>query len=277
MKNRLILFVLVFFVKTITAQDTKSFPEKEATVFIGPSYSNIKSNSLSADPYASTKGSLWFNLGFDYCSYRSRNFGFIFGMEYSKYNNVTSYKGAFRSDTKSIDIDGDAYYAVSEANYTDSRIVNSLDVPIGLRLQAPISEQSNFFVDFGLRVNLIINAKITQKGTLNKKGAYITNYDNVFIYLEDEPYYGYTNTTYSSDIDLPVNRVNIGYFLGIGMRAKLNENYFLVINPCYMNGINDISKKDDAAQYVNVFGEKFAHQKFTLTQFVLRVGIGFEM
>lgn len=278
MKNTLILAVLLFSIKTITAQDTKSYYQKEAIIFLGPSYTNIRSNSLSSDQYANTQGSVWFNLGFSYCKYANKNIGFILGAEYSKYKNVTSYKGAYRKDTKSLDADGYFYYAVSEANYTDTRILNSLDVPLGIRLNTNISEQSFFYLDFGVMGNFILTSKIVQKGTLNKKGAYPHNvYDNVFFYIEDEPYYGFTNTTYNTDIEMPVNRVNASVFLGVGLKAKLNENCFLVINPCYTKGINDITKKDATGDYVNIFGEKTARQKFTLSQFVLKVGLGFEL
>jgi hypothetical protein len=277
MKNTFILAVLLFSLKTSMAQDNKSFAEKEGVLFFGPSFTNIKNSNISSDKYASSKGSVWFNLGFNFYKYSNKNMGFILGLEYAKYKNVTAYKGAFRSEIRSIDIDGDPYYAVSEANYTDTRIVNSVDVPLGIRLTSPVGEHAALFVDFGLNVNLILNAKIEQKGTLDKKGAYITNYDNVFVYLEEAPYYGYTNTTYNSEIELPVNRINAGYFLGVGVKARLNENFFIVINPTYTNGINDINKKDGTSDYENVFGEKTAHKKFTLTQFVMRIGLGFEM
>jgi len=186
MKNDLILAVLLFSVKTITEQNTKTFVEKEAIVFLGPSYTNIKSNNLTADQYATTQGSVWFNLGFSYCKYANKNIGFILGAEYAKYKNVTSYKGAYRKDTKSLDADGYYYYAVSEANYTDTRILNSLDIPLGIRLNTDISEQSQFFVDFGIKGNFILTSKIVQKGTLNKKGAYPHNvYANVFFFMKD--------------------------------------------------------------------------------------------
>lgn len=262
----------------ISAQDTKSFIEKEGIVFIGPTYSNIKSNNLSSDQYATTQGDVWFNLGFSYCKYANKNLGFILGVEYSRFKNITSYKGAFRKEEKYLDADGYYYYPVSEANYTDSRVINTLDVPLGIRLNIPANSNYEFFIDMGLKANFILTSKIVQKGTLNKKGAYPHNvYDNVFLYIEDEPYYGYTNTTYKSDIEMDVNRVNVSYFIGMGLKAKLNENCFLVVNPCYANGINDIVKKDAAKDYVNIFGERTAHQKFTLTQFVLRIGLGFEM
>src|SRR5688572_20923810 len=128
MKNAFILAVLLFSLKTTTAQDNKTFIEKEGVLFLGPSFTNVKNINISSDKYAMSKGSIWFNLGFNFYKYSKKNLGFILGLQYAKYKNVTAYKGAFRSEIRSIDVDGDAYYAVSEANYTDTRIVNSIDV-----------------------------------------------------------------------------------------------------------------------------------------------------
>lgn len=278
MKNIFILVVLFFSVKTITAQDTKSFPEKEFSLFVGPSFTNIKNDNLLYDKYASSKGANWFNAGLSYCKYFNKNLGFIIGLEYSRYRNVTSYKGAFMSREKSVDPDGYLYYAVSEADYTVTRTVHAGEVPIGLRLQVPITENSSFFIDFGLRLNFIGSAKIVERGTLNKKGAYPNStFDNVFLYIEDDAYYGFINSTYNTKIDIPVSRVNLGYFIGGGIKAKLSENKYLLVYPTYMNGISDLVKKDATTEYVNIFGEKTPHKKYTLNQMALRIGIVFEM
>ncbi len=278
MKNAFILAVLLFSVKTITAQDTKSIPEKEFSLIIGPSFTNIKNDNLLFDKYASSKGSNWFNAGFNYCKYFNKYLGFLVGLEYSMYKNVTTYKGAYRSTEKSVDSDGYLYYAVSEADYKDTRTIQCGDLPIGLRLQVPIGSNSQFFVDFGFRLNFIGSAKISQKGTLSKKGAYPnSSFDNVFLYIENEPYYGFTNTNYNSVIDIPVKRIGLGYFIGGGVKAKLSDNKYLIVNPSYMNGITDIIKKDATTEYVNIFGGKTPHKKFTLTQFALRVGVVFVM
>lgn len=276
MKKVFILAALIFSANSISAQDNNSQAEKEVTFFAGPSYSTIKNNNIEYDQYASTRGTIWFNIGLDYCKYTGKNLGYILGLEYSKYKNIASYKGAYRSETVSKDVFGDDYYKVSEANYTSSRVVNTVNVPLGLRLRAPISNDGIFFIDGGLILNFIASAKIIEKGNLNKKGAYQHPvYDNVYLYLEEDSYYGYTNAEYNSTIDIPINRVNISYFVGMGIKAKLKENISIVINPTYVGGINDIYKKEAATDYVNIFGEKRAHQKFTLSQFVLRVGIGF--
>lgn len=258
------------------AQDTKSFPEKEVSLIIGPSFTNIKNDNLLFDKYASSKGTNWFNAGFNYCKYFNKNLGLLIGLEYSMYKNVTTYKGAYRSTEKSVDRDGYIYYAVSEADYKDTRTVQCGEIPIGLRLQVPTGNNAQFFVDFGFRLNFIGSAKISQKGTLSKKGAYPNvNYDNVFLYIEDDAYYGFINSTYSSVIDIPVSRINLGYFIGGGVKAKLTESKYLIVNPSYMNGFSDLVKKDAQAEYVNIFGEKTPYKKFTLTQFALRVGIVF--
>lgn len=258
------------------AQDNKTLPEKEFSLFIGPAFTNIKNDNIEFDQYASPKGTNWFNAGFNYCKYFNRNLGFIMGLEYSMYKNVTRYEGAFRSDEKLVDSDGYLYYAVSEANYKDTRTVHCGEVPLGLRLQVPGNDNFQFFVDLGFRLNFIASAKIEKSGTLNKKGAYPHNvYDNVFIYIENDPYYGYTNTNYSSKIDIPVSRVGLGYFVGGGLKAKLAEYKYIVVNPTYISSLTDFVNKNNRTDYVNVFGGKSAYKKFTLTQFALSIGVVF--
>jgi hypothetical protein len=278
MKNALILAVLLFSVKTTTAQDTKSFPEKEFSIFFGPAFTNIKSTNLSFDQYASTKGTNWFTAGLQYSKYFNKNMGFLIGIEYSKYQNVTTYKGAFRSTEKSVDSDGYYYYKVSEANYTDKRTVNSANVPIGLRIQVPMKDKAQFFIDMGVTLNFIASAKIEEKGTLNTKGAYPNvNYDNVFLYVENDPYYGYKDNTYNSVIDIPVRRVNLSYFIGAGIKAKIADYKYILISPTYCNGITDFVNKDNRNSYTNVFGEKSPYTKFSLTQMALKIGVVFEI
>jgi hypothetical protein len=277
MKNLFIGVALIASV-SITAQDTKSLPEKEFSIFVGPSLTNIKNDNLSSDPYASSKGTVWFNGGINYCSYFHKNVGILLGLEYSRYKNVTAYQGAYRSETKSVDRDGYIYYSVSEANYKDTRTVTTVDVPLGFRLQVPISDKAQFFVDLGIRMNFVGGAKIEQKGNLDKKGAYpYTNFDNLYLYVEEDSYYGYANYNYDSKIDIPVNRVNLSYFFGAGVKAKLTEKSYLIINPTFMKGINDFTSKNSRPEYTNIFGEKSPYKKFILTQFALRVGIGFEL
>ncbi|MBP7809676.1 MAG: outer membrane beta-barrel protein [Bacteroidia bacterium] len=278
MKNFFILIISLLSISFIKAQDNKTLPEKEFSLIIGPSFTNIKNDNIEFDKYASPKGTIWFNAGINYCKCFNKNLGFITGLEYSMYKNVTTYKGAFRSEEKSVDSDGYLYYAVSEANYKDTRTVHCAEVPLGLRLQVPGNDNFQFFVDLGLRLNFIATAKIEKTGTLDKKGAYPHNvYDNVYIYIERDPYYGFTNTTYSSKIDIPVNRLGLGYFVGGGLKAKLAENKYIVINPTYISGITDFVNKSNQSDYVNVFGEKSAYKKFTLTQFALRIGIVFAL
>ena len=278
MKKTFILAVVLFLVKVATAQDTKSYSDKEFSLIIGPSLTNVKNDNLESDKYASSKGSVWFNLGIGFCKYFNKNFGFITGIEYSRYSNVTSYRGAYRSDNKSVDKDGYLYYAVSEADYKETRNIHTAEVPLGLRLQVPLNDKAQFFIDFGIRMNFIGSAKVIRNGTLNKKGAYPNNtFDNVFLYIEDDAYLGFTNSSYYSTIDIPVNRINIGYFIGGGVKARLSENKFLLVYPTYINGITDLVKKDSASEYVNIFGEKTPYKKYTLNQIALRIGIVFEI
>jgi hypothetical protein len=275
--NRFLVTLSAFLFLSYASAQSEDLNRRELSLIAGPSYNNIKNANIETDEYASSKGTFWFNFGLNYCKYYSKNIGLFIGAEYSRFNNVTDYKGAFKSDSKSIDRDNYIYYAYIEADYKDTRIVHTLDLPLGLRLNLPLSSNAEFFCDLGVKANFVLVGKYRQEGTHKNKGLYPNvNYDNVFLMIEDDSYLGYSNKTYNSEADLRPNRLVVSFILSTGLKAKMTEKSWLIINPMYAHGLTDITSKNKN-EYENVFGEKSPYQKFLLRQFALRVGISFDI
>lgn len=276
MKRILFIAIAITSITVINAQDNETNSDKEFSILIGPTYGNILSANLQNDKFAETRGTVSGNFGFNFCKYLNKNFGIVFGLEFSGYKNITNYKGAFWATNTTVDRDKYIYYPVVEANYTVTRKVIAGEVPIQIRLKAPINKQCAFFLDAGFKLNFIASAKKVEEGTLKNKGAYPNpNYDNVFILIEDDPYYGFKNYTYNTITDMQPSRVGFSYILGFGIKVDMSEKSFFVFNPTYMRSLTDLTSKSNTVEYANVFGEKSAYTKLTITQFALRLGVGF--
>jgi hypothetical protein len=276
MKLRSIYLALSLGLTVFSYAQTEEFPEKEFSLFAGPSYGNIKNSNIMNDEYADTRGSIGVNGGLNYCKFFSKNIGFNFGAEFSQFKNTTEYKGFYRSDQLVEDADGYLYYPVAEVDYKETRKVSCFDIPLALRLQHKM-ESAAFFLDLGAKVNLVLSSKFEQKGSSASKGLYpYSGTTSAYLLLENVAYLNYHTVKYNKDEDMLAQRINYSFMLGAGVKAKLGEKCFLLVNPYYMIGLNDIMAKNQK-EYRNVFGEKKAAAKFILTQFALRVGLTFEI
>ncbi len=265
------------FITTLNAQES-NFTEKELTVFAGPAWGKIKNFNLDKDKYASVENSTGVNAGLNYSKYFNKNFGINFGIEFNQFKNTATYKGTYVSEERSVDRDGYFYYATAVVDYKDIRIINLIDIPLNLRMQVPVSPSIQFFVDAGLKLNLALNSKFKQNGTHESKGTYPhAVYSNVSYVIEDDVYYGFKETTYNLDQDLEANRANYSFCVGGGIKAKLNDKTFILINPSYMLGLNNVMSKNGSKEYKNIFNEKTASDPFKLSQFVLKFGVGFNL
>lgn len=271
-----ILAGLLFLSFSFFAQDSDSFKDKEFSLFVGPSITDILNDNIKQDQYANTRGANRLNFGFNYSKYFNKNFGFVLGVEYSGYKNITDYRGSFWSTSTKEDQDGYMYYAVSEANYTDTRIVHMCEIPLQLRVQGNINSKTQFFVDAGIRMDFVVSAKLKQKGTFETKGAYPhSTFDNVYLLIEEEPYYGFKSYYYNSSKDIGTSKANFAYTFGFGVKTAISDKAFIVFNPIYSKTFTDLVFYNSRTDYVDVFGEKKAHSKYLLRQFAIRFGVGF--
>ncbi len=276
MKKNLFLALAIVFVTVINAQDNETLSDKEFSLLAGPTFGNITSDNIKNDKYAETRGTISYNFGFNYCKYFNKNFGLVLGLEFSGYKNITDYKGTFWAENTTVDRDKYIYYPVVEADLRVTRKVIAGEVPIQLRINAPLNKQAAFFIDAGFKVNFIASAKKTENGYVKNKGAYPnSNFDNWFLLIENDPYYGFTNKNYQSTIDMQPSRVGFSFVLGFGLKVKMSEKTFFVFNPTYMKSLTDLTSKSNTTEYVNVFGEKSPYTKFILSQIALRFGVGF--
>jgi hypothetical protein len=276
MKLRFITLVPALCLTVFSIAQTNEFPKKEFSLFAGPSYGNIKNSNIMNDEYADTRGSIGVNAGLNYCKFFTENIGFNFGAEFSQFKNVTEYKGFYRSDQLVADVDGYLYYPVAEVDYKETRKVACFDIPLALRLQHK-TELASVFLDLGAKVNLVLSSKFEQKGSSASKGLFpYSGTTSAYLLLENVAYLDFNTVNYNKNEDMLARRINYSFMIGAGVKAKLADKCFLLVNPYYMLGLNDIMSKHPK-EYRNVYGEKKAAAKFILSQFALRVGLIFEI
>ena len=273
-----LLFSCLLFSFLLRSQPNFPKVENEFSLFAGAIQSNITSDNIKNDKYADSRGKLAYNIGLNYCYYLNDFIGINFGAEYNAYQNATTYKGFYRSETSTVDRDNYIYYPTVDVNYTDTRTINALDIPINLRINAVLNENFSWFLDLGVRLNAIITNKINQNGYLSEEGSYPSlNYDNVFLLIENDFYLGF-NTTKYPDVTKQVDSkgVSTSFQLSTGFKANINEKTFLLVSGHYANGRTDVGPKKPN-EYQNIFGEKSPYTPFKLFQAGLKVGIGFRV
>ena len=262
----------------VQSQAKFSTVENEFSLFAGAIQSNIISDNIKNDKYADSRGKLAYNIGLNYCYYLNDFLGINFGAEYNAYQNATTYKGFYRSETSTVDRDNYIYYPTVDVNYTDTRIINAVDIPINLRINAMLGENFSWFLDLGVRLNAIVTNKINQNGYLSKEGSYPNpNYDNVFLLIENDFYLGFTTTKYPNVTkQVDSKGISTSFQLSTGFKADITKSTFLLVSGHYMTGKTDVGPKTPN-DYQNVFGEKSAYAPFKLFQAGLKVGIGFRV
>lgn len=277
-KISLLCIAAILFTSLIQAQVKDSPTENEFSLFAGAIQSNIISDNIKNDKYADSRGKLGYNLGINYCYYFNNFLGINFGAEYNAYQNSTTYKGFFRSETNTVDRDNYIYYPTVDVNYTDTRTINAIDIPINLRINAALNQNFAWYLDLGIRLNAIIINKLNENGYLSKEGSYpYPNTDNVFLLIENDFYLGFTTTKYP-DVTKQIDSKGIGtsFQLSTGFKANIRDNTFLLVSGHYMTGKSDVGPKSPT-DYQNVFGEKSTYAPFRLFQAGLKVGIGFRI
>lgn len=276
MKKHLAVFaLLVCCTASMMSQDTK----KEISLILGAGAGGIKNDNIKSDAYATSAGnSVSPNLGLNFAYYFTKHIGLNIGLEYNQFKSTTYYKAVYRSDQTFTDPDGYLYYKQVEANYTDKRTLNTLDVPLALRVQS-YNENFQAFADLGMKFNIGINSKFTEVGESSNKGVYpIKNAPpGVYDLIENLAYYGYTTTKYNFTHDLGNKSLNYSLYVGAGVKVKLQKNAFLLVNPAYLLGLSDIISSDRQTDYTTIAGDKLPYQKFTISQLSLRVGICFAL
>jgi hypothetical protein len=286
MKRSAIVLIFIFFHALLVAQVvpdlakiTHPLGKRELSVVAGPVYTNIQNANLKNDKYASTRGTISPNMGINYYLPFDKYIGYGAGIEFSRYTNITDYKGYFRYPQTRIDNAGYLYYPLVEANYSNTITLTSIDMPLTLRFHAPIAKNLELFIDGGMKVNAVLSYEMVRSGIYNTKGLYpLRNGGNsVYELVENTPSLGYVNTTYNHNVTtIPTSKVGLGVIGTIGLKAETSDRLFWTFHFLYFKGLNDLNSESESS-YVNIFGDKSPHSKYTALQMGLRVGLGFNI
>jgi hypothetical protein len=254
-------------------QDTESIHKKEFTIILGPTYADLPNQSRQNDKYAVSTGSVSFNVGFNYYTKIKGSFGINFGLEFSQYKNLTKYEGAYQAADKSVDRDGNTFYAYRDAHYMEKRTIDAVEIPLLLRYKSAISKHSYWFIDAGVKGHIVALSELKVEGTLEKRGAYPhPYYTNVFYVIQDDPYYDYTKKSYSVKEDMKVSKFAYSLMASIGIVTRLSDNVWFMLSPSYINCRTDLTKSEKD-EYENIFQQKSEYKPTIFYQIGLRTGL----
>ncbi len=234
----------------------------------------MSNHNRSSDVYAISRSNIGINAGLSYVKYFGKIFGIEVGIEYNNFKNTTEYRGSYRSDKIVFDPNWQAFFPVAECNYTEIRKVQTIDIPILFKINVPVDyEHIDFFMNVGIKSNIVFESKLIRNGTFAYKGAYPTQYENVFIEVENDDDLGFYSKEYKSTVDMPTQIFNYGVYVNGGFKFKITNDYWISFSPYYFFGLNDITKKDYRGDYVNVFNEATPYKLTRLVQGGLKLGL----
>jgi hypothetical protein len=259
------------------AQAQNNTRNKELTLSAGPSFTDIRSDNVRNDRFARSRGSIFpfFNVGYTWNF--SGNIGITTGAGFSRYRNVASYTGYFRGGALKKDPFDYEYYPVTAAEYTVTRTISSLDLPICLRLSSDNTERLVFFTDVGVRLNFITGDKVVKDGQLSYKALYPhPDYSNVYLLIENDPLYGFTNVHYPKMKSEGNNRFGYGIMANVGVSAALSDQSFLAVTFTAFQGIRNMAVPQQE-YYQNPLQEREAVLPSKLLLYGLSATYGFRI
>jgi hypothetical protein len=278
MRRTVACFVFIVVVKCSFSQAVReepkvkhSFGKRELGFIAGPAYSNILSETIKDDKYASSRGVITVNAGANYFLPVNKHIGYCVGLEFNQFKNVTSYKGYFTSTETRKSVTGGMYYPLVDANYTSTLNLTVLDIPLLLRSYIEVKKNIEVFLDAGLKLNAILSYKQQQSGYLSRKELYPFNASGLQYVMVPS-----SDTTFAgkaTDVESP--KVGFSLMLAAGVKAFTSEKTFVTFNFAYVQGFSDMNT--GSSDYTNVFGDKFQDKKTTVFQLSLRVGFGFKI
>lgn len=251
--------------------------KKEVVVFAAPAYTGIYNENVKHDTYARNLGSVQPNAGFNYFVSAGNTIGYLFGIEYNRFVNQTSYNGYFKYPETRVDKNRGVYYPLTEAAYTNTIRLSTVDVPVCIRLRSNPASVLEGYVEAGIKANFILSYDLTQTGILNKKGLYPQQIggNGSYVLVENAPSLGFTSTSFSNHRQaLETNKLLFSMMFGAGVKTYFASNTFLNVSAFYVQGITDLDEKN-TSDYNNVFDEKSLHKSSLIFQFGIKIGLGY--
>jgi hypothetical protein len=280
MKKNILSAVLVVTTATaVLAQDApKSLTKnKEISIVIGPTATQMKNSSLSNDEYVTidTKGGTDFN--FEFTKYIKNRLGFGIGIGYSSYKQAYSENGLFEL-LNQIDKDGDTYDRLVKANvnYTDK--LGYANIPLSLNLLLGNSPRFYGFLNVGIVNQFLISGIHTKDGSVETMNRYPSQYYDVDLVMHNYPDYGAVYTPFSKKTTDRYKFYNMSIHLAVGLAASMTDRLMLKVQPFVNIGTSDITGTNDKGKdYENVLGQKSAYSKTSLSSAGLDVGFVFNI
>jgi len=254
----------------------RTFFKQQFAIHFSAAYVDLASKNLRNDPYGHRVDSYVLNTGISYTRFFGGVLGFETGLELNVYKNEMLYKGAFRKKEIIFDKYNQSYYAGAHCNYSEVRRVVSLDIPLLVKLNIPIEwDKVHFTTGAGLRINAILQSKLSRNGVYSNNGYYLTQFPNAFVLIEDDADLGFYSGEYKGSADMATKMFNYGLYVDMGASFKINGNYWLTISPYYFHGLSNIVPQASRVGYMDVFGNTSPYAPTRLMQGGLKIALVF--
>ncbi len=266
--------ILLFNTGFLVAQDQPHPQKSYFYLEAGISRTHLVNENLSSDKTLFTEATMQPNIGLGYSFRMGSNMFFYLGGHFRSFATMITCKGSFQNPELKVDKDNYLYYLLSEANYTDKRGVTTLTFPLGFKLSSVNTSFCRVVAQAAIEPSFILQSSDDRKGSIETKGMYPdAQYSNVFHIINNVPNYGY-NTRGVSDEAISNSGLVLGFSLGIGAAAPINNRIDLLFNVGYFTTAGDIINKEDRDQdYTNLEGRKMDYKKTSLSSVSINLGL----
>ncbi|MBC7863681.1 MAG: outer membrane beta-barrel protein [Bacteroidia bacterium] len=278
--KKIILFsaVLIQLCGIVVAQNTtEQKSTKSISVAGGVNYAKYYNKNSYDDSYLTVSNKPRMNFELQFTSMFSESVGFSVGLVYNQYYMQSACRGFYKTKETYADYYGDLYHKGYMAQYTETVKFNAVEFPLLFNFKLGKGKTKLNF-DLGLIPGASVGAKVYGEGELKKIGYYPTNYQDVYISVENDPYYDWGTVTKSRTTDLEVQKLFLSYGGGIGFTSDVTESFFVKVRLFYTKSISDVTAKDQRdKQYANLLEEKTSYQKSSLKGAGLNIGFGIHL
>jgi hypothetical protein len=236
--------------------------------------SRLINSNYSNDPNLEIHYPAGLNVGGTYTKYFSRHIGLTIGAEYSVYKNNLRCDEYTKSSTTQLDSYGSAYYTITQADYTENRKVNNVEIPICLRLESAASDKIHFFTDLGIKLCSSVSSSMVATGGITTMGLYPDpNYSNAGYLVWNQAVTGWQTTPQSASNDYRCKNLSWAFSGNAGVYVPLGNTLQLTCSAYCTLGLGDINDSEKGVLYTNYLGEQKAYAPSTISSFGMRLGV----
>ena len=252
----------------------KTQKDKVLSFYVSGTAAKLKNANYTNDPYLEVYYPVCLNAGASYTKYFTDHLGLTIGLEYSNYKNNFRCAQYNKSATMQTDINGSSYYTITQADYSENRTLNCVEVPICLRLETSVLEKTRLFADIGIKLCSSVSAKIKETGSVTTMGLYPDpNAPNAGFLVWNQYATNWQTSGVEPNNDYTCKNLSAALYCNAGIMIPVNNRIQFTCSCFYTLGLGDINESEKGAVYTNYLGVQKAYASSTISSLGTRVGI----